>query len=393
MKKNYVLDTNALLEDPNCITVLRNGEENGVAIPLHVILELDKLKRDPRLGHLVAAAVDGIFQNLDNISLLRRPEDEAKIDSGDMAILREIRQSNIEDPILVTNDRILQIIARMGGVQSQEYKSSHPFQSDSQLYTGFVEVGEEVLANSFQWIEGKPVYHSPQGDKLIEYTHEVWKVKPRSIYQNLAFELLLDDHLDLVTLQSEAGYGKTFLALASAFFLVLQRKLYEKIYIVKPMVEIGAKMGYLPGDVDEKMEPYIRYLRALVNKLHLLRPVERIFDKNEADHSKFDADKFEILPLAFIRGMNIENAIVIIDETQNLSRMEIRSLLTRMGENVKCYCLGDTRQVDNPYLNESNNALNWIVRKLKGTENYGHLVLKGAKSRGPICDAVLKSGL
>ncbi len=393
MKKNYVLDTNALLEDPNCITVLRNGEENGVAIPLHVILELDKLKRDPRLGHLVAAAVDGIFQNLDNISLLKRPEDEARIDTGDMAILREIRQSTLTDPILVTNDRILQIIARMGGVQSQEYKSSHPFQSDSQLYTGFVEPGEEPLPNSFQWIEGKPVYHSPQGEKVIEYTHEVWKVKPRSIYQNLAFELLLDDHLDLVTLQSEAGYGKTFLALASAFFLVLQRKLYDKIYVVKPMVEIGAKMGYLPGDVDEKMEPYIRYLRALVNKLHLLRPVERIFDKNALDHSKFDADKFEILPLAFIRGMNIENAVVIIDETQNLSRMEIRSLLTRMGENVKCYCLGDTRQVDNPYLNESNNALNWIVRKLKGTENYGHLVLKGAKSRGPICDAVLKSGL
>ena len=393
MKKNYVLDTNALLEDPNCITVLRNGEENGVAIPLHVILELDKLKRDPRLGHLVAAAVDGIFQNLDKISLLRRPEDEARVDTGDMAILREIRQSTLTDPILVTNDRILQIIARMGGVQSQEYKSSHPFQSDSQLYTGFVEPGEESLPNSFQWIDGKPVYHSSQGDKAIEYTHEVWKVKPRNIYQNLAFELLLDDHLDLVTLQSDAGYGKSFLALASAFFLVLQRKLYEKIYIVKPMVEIGAKMGYLPGDVDEKMEPYIRYMRALVSKLHQLRPVERIFDKNAVDHTKFDPDKFEILPLAFIRGMNIENAVVIIDETQNLSRMEIRSLLTRMGENVKCYCLGDTRQVDNPYLNESNNALNWIVRKLKGTENYGHLVLKGAKSRGPICDAVLKSGL
>jgi len=159
------------------------------------------------------------------------------------------------------------------------------------------------------------------------------------------------------------------------------------------MVEIGTKMGYLPGDVDEKMEPYIRYLRALVSKLHLMRPAERIFDKNVVDHSQFAADKFEILPLQFIRGMNIENALVIVDETQNLSRMEIRALLTRMGENVKCYCLGDTRQVDNPYLNESNNALNWIVRQLKGTENYGHLVLKGAKSRGPICDAVLKSGL
>ena len=107
----------------------------------------------------------------------------------------------------------------------------------------------------------------------------------------------------------------------------------------------------------------------------------------------FNTEKFEILPLAFIRGMNIEDAVVIIDETQNLSRMEIRALLTRMGENTRCFCLGDTRQVDNPYLNESNNALNWIVRMMKGFDNYGHLVLRGAKSRGPVTDMVLKSGL
>ena len=109
--------------------------------------------------------------------------------------------------------------------------------------------------------------------------------------------------------------------------------------------------------------------------------------------SKFDSNKFEILPLAFIRGMTIEDSVVIIDEAQNLSRTEMRALLTRMGENVKCIVLGDTRQVDNPYLNESNNALNWIVRMMRGIPNYAHLVLKGHRSRGPICDAVLKSGL
>lgn len=393
MKKNYVLDTNALLEDPNCIEVLRNGEENRVGIPLQVILELDKLKKEPRVAHLVAAAVDSIHRNLDSVDILRRPGDEDRSDSPDMVILREVREGGLDDPILVTNDRILQIIAKMRGVRSQEYRSSHPYQSDSQAYTGFVEPGEAPLPNSFEWSEGRPVYHGRGGDKIIEYTHEVWKVKPRTVYQNLAFELLLDEHLDLVTLQSEAGYGKTFLALAAAFLLVLQQKRYDKIYIVKPMVEIGAKMGYLPGDVDEKMEPYIRYLRALISKLHQMRPAERIFEKTESPHTKFNPDKFEVLPLAFIRGMNIEDAVVIVDETQNLSRMEIRALLTRMGENVKCYCLGDTRQVDNPYLNESNNGLNWIVRCLKGAENYGHLVLRGAKSRGPICDAVLHSGL
>ena len=91
--------------------------------------------------------------------------------------------------------------------------------------------------------------------------------------------------------------------------------------------------------------------------------------------------------------MNIENAFVVIDEAQNLARSEVRALLTRMGEGVKCFCLGDTRQVDNPYLNESNNGLNWVVKKLKGYKNYAHMVLKGEKSRGPITDIVLKSKL
>jgi len=176
-------------------------------------------------------------------------------------------------------------------------------------------------------------------------------------------------------------------------YMTLEQKRFDKIYVLKPMIEIGSKMGYLPGDVDEKMEPYVRYLYGLVNKLHGMRPANKVFQEAKDPASKFDPSKFEILPLAFIRGMTIEDAVVIIDETQNLSRTEIRALLTRMGENVKCICLGDTRQVDNPYLNESNNALNWIVSMMKGIPNYAHLVLKGHRSRGPICDAVIKSGL
>jgi PhoH-like ATPase len=392
MKKCYVLDTNALLEDPGCIRTLRNGRDNIIGIPFHVILELDRLKREPRLQHLVTAAVDAINQNLEGIAILRKSGGSHN-GNTDLAILEEIEQGGMQDPIFVTNDRMRQLFARLNGIRSQEFRDANPFQSESQLYTGFIAHGEDPVPNSFQWAEGKPVYHKGDIRKTIDYEHEVWKVRPRSIYQNLAFELLLDEELDLVTLQSEAGYGKTFLALASALYLVLQRKRFSKIFIVKPMIEIGEKMGYLPGDINEKMEPYINYLRALVLKLHQLRPAERLFMKNEPGAMKFNADKFEILPLAFIRGMNIDDAVVIIDETQNLSRAEARALLTRMGENVRCYCLGDTRQVDNPYLNESNNALNWIVRKFRNQTNYGHLVLKGSKSRGPICDLVLKTGL
>lgn len=393
MKKSYVLDTNVLLEDPKCIEILRNGEENAIGIPFHVILELERLKKEPRLKHLVDAAVDTIRQNLDAIQILRDGNGHALAEHDDLQIVHEVLEGGMKDPILVTNDRILQLIAGVSGLRSQEFKGSHPFESESQRFTGFVDREEDLAPNCFLWKEGKPVYNSANGLKVIEYEHEVWKVRPRSIYQNLAFEMLLDEHLDLLTLQSEAGYGKTYLALASAFYLVLERKLFDKIFVVKPMIEIGEKMGYLPGGIEEKMEPYIKYLQALIGKLHRLRPAERIFDKADPARIKLNPDKFEILPLAFIRGMNIEDAIVIVDETQNLSRSEARALLTRMGENVRCFCLGDTSQVDNPYLNESNNALNWIVRMLRGQRNYGHLVLKGARSRGPICDVVLKTGL
>jgi PhoH-like ATPase len=393
MKKNYVLDTNVLLEDPLCIEILRNGGENCIGIPFHVLLELDRLKKEPRLTHLVAAAVEAIRKNLDAVQILHPNGRDPAPDHMDLQILREAVKGGLEAPILVTNDRILQVMASVTGLNSQEFKSSHPFQSESQRYTGFVEESEDPPPNSFQWKEGKPVYHCQDGPKIIEYEHEVWKVKPRNVYQNLAFEMLLDENLDILTLQSEAGYGKTYLALATALYLVLERKLFDKIIVVKPMIEIGEKMGYLPGGVEEKMEPYVRYLVALLNKLHRLRPAERIFDKADPSHTRLNADKFEILPLAFIRGMNIEDAVVIVDETQNLSRLETRALLTRMGENVRCFSLGDTSQVDNPYLNDSNNGLNWIVRMLKGSRNYGHLVVKGARSRGPICDAVLKSGL
>lgn len=392
MKKSYVLDTNVLLEDPNCISTLRNGEDNDIAIPFNVILELDKLKKEPRLKHLVSKAIDLIHANLEHVRILRNGELDPN-GHADLQLLREVREGGIEAPILVTNDRILQLMARMSGIESQEFKDSLPFESESQQFTGFVEAGKPPIVNSFQWVDGRPVMHMKDGSKTIDYEHVVWNVRPRNAYQNLAFELLLADHIDILTLQSDAGYGKTFLALAAALYLVLERKRYEKIYVVKPMIEVGRQMGFLPGDVTEKMEPYIKYLRALTGKLHRQRPANRIFRDPESIPAKFNPDKFEVLPLAFIRGMNIEDAIVIVDETQNLSRTEARALLTRMGENVRCYCLGDTRQVDNPYLNESNNALNWIVRKMQGLDNYAHLVLKGAKSRGPICDAVLQTGL
>ena len=216
---------------------------------------------------------------------------------------------------------------------------------------------------------------------------------PRTVYQNLALELMTSEEIPIVSIQSEAGYGKSHLALASALYLTLEKKRFNKIYVVKPMIEIGQKLGFLPGSLREKMEPYNKYISDLVLKLHGVRPANKLFLDAQAYPPLYDPKRFELLPLAYIRGMNIENAVIIVDEMQNLSRSECRSLLSRMGENVKCICLGDTRQIDNPYLNRDNNGLNWVVKKFKGNRLYAHLVLKGEKSRGPITDLVIRTGL
>lgn len=393
--KRFVVDTNVLIENPRCLKALQNGNENQIILPYTVLEELDSLKKDQRIAHLVSQTI-AIIEADPSIFLLKPlPPAHQSGTSHDNRILKEIVEGNLEDPILVTNDRVMRIKARLFNIKSESYRDANPFQSESQLYTGFLEPGATPIPNCFQWEKGTVQFYDDSGPRPLDYQHQIRGVTPRNVYQNLALELMLNPSIDLTTIQSEAGYGKTFLALCAALYLTLELKSnpFRKIYLVKPVVEIGAKMGYLPGNLDDKMAPYTRYVHDLLSKLHDIRPAKRIFLNQDDEPVKLNPKKFEILPIAYIRGMNLENAVVIVDEMQNLSRIETRSLLTRMGEGVKCYCLGDTRQVDNPYLNASNNGLNWVVKKFKGMKNYGHIVLKGEKSRGPITDMVLKSGL
>jgi PhoH-like ATPase len=279
------------------------------------------------------------------------------------------------------------------GIRTQEFRESKPFQSLSQLYTGFVNYREDKPANCFWWDDSGKLWYEGSGATL-DYEHTPWGVRPRNPYQNCAMELMLDKGIDVVTLQSEAGFGKTHIALACAFELALQKpKDYNKIFIFKPVIEIGERLGFLPGDEHEKLAPYMRGITDLIMKLHEHRPANALFLDAKSAKPEFNPKKIEIISINFIRGINIEDAVVIIDEAQNLTRYETRALLTRMGEHVKCFVLGDTNQVDHPYLNAFNNGLNWIVTKFKGQRNYGHMVLKGSRSRGPITDLVLKTNL
>lgn len=393
--KNYVIDTNVLLDDPDALVKLRNGNENKVFIPYHVLLELNKFKKNPKLGPLVSRVIGHLSATPDQFTVLKA-DTVAEPYEGlvDRFILDEIDASGLSEPILVTNDRVFQIQANIRGIRSETYRDSAPSKVEAEQFTGFVGDVSTSLPNSFRWNDtGKPVFMGASGEKTIDYQHKIWNITPRNVYQNLALELMNNPDIQVVSIQSAAGYGKSFLALATALYLVFERKTHDKIYLVKPTIEIGQKLGYLPGKLEEKMEPYTRYISELVFKLHHLRPANRLFVSSDEMPPRYNPKRFEILPLGYIRGMNIENAVVIVDEMQNLSRPECRALLSRMGEGVKCFCLGDIHQVDNPYLNIENNGLNWVVSKFKGSKIYAHLVLKGDKSRGPITDLVIRSGL
>ena len=394
MKKNYVLDTNILMDSENCIDILRNGEENNIFIPATVIEELDKLKRDSSKRHQVTRAVKVLKENAEHITIIRNG---VLHDSNDNFILKEIvsNEDKATDPIFVTNDELLRFKAQQMGIESEGFKDSNPFQSESQRYTGFVNVdeGETLEKNCFYWKEGRLHFNNHYGEDKVVGDNEVWKVSPRTPYQKAAIELINNDDIDLVTIQSEAGFGKTFIALASMFQQVFEAKKYKKIYIFKANIEIGKELGFLPGDLNAKMYPYFRPIQDLMEKLHDLRPANRAWEDSTVNTPELNRKTVEMLPINFLRGMNIDNAIVLIDEVQNLGRDEMRTVLSRMGENVKVICTGDVRQIDNIHLNQENNGLNWMVRLFRGQNNYGHVVLGGNKSRGPIADLVRESGL
>ena len=278
-KKQYIIDTNVLLEDPNALFKLRNGNENSVFIPYHVLLELDKLKKNSKLAHIIARVIRYLTDNPEQYQILNSSDIAPKYSKlADHHILDEIQQSGLTQPILVTNNKIFQLQARLRGIQSEIYKEAVPFKSEAEYFTGFVSDRNEAVPNAFMWNDrGKPVFFGIQGEKLIDYQHRVWKVTPRNVFQNLALELMTNRDIHIVSIQSEAGYGKSYLALATALYLVLEKKSHEKIYLIKPMIEIGQKLGYLPGRIDEKMEPYTRYIIDLMIKLHRLRAANKIF--------------------------------------------------------------------------------------------------------------------
>lgn len=402
--KTYFLDTNILIDNPDAVQLLSDGNQNKVLISYYVLNELDNLKKDPKLNYVVAQVVKNLKENSDKFEIIGYHLDRSFKNIDDL-MLQQILTLNNENLILVTKDNILQLKAKSLKINCEDLKRSDPFcDTTNGDYTGIFEQIDEttqLVDNCFYWDCGRLYfYRKDQEAKSIHYTNNVWKVQPKNFYQNAFFELGLCEDIDIMTIQGNAGTGKTFLSLALAFYHVLEKKNFHKIYLTKAMYEIGMQLGFLPGTVDEKMGPYMLYIESLIGKLSNLRPCDRIYGKSDSKSPEeksrektYNPRKFEILPINYVRGRDIEDAFVIIDEIQNLSRPEVRTLLSRFGENVKCICIGDVSQIDNPYLDKHNNGLNWIMKKCKGQKNYAHLTIKSDKYRGPICELVVKTGL
>ncbi len=427
-KKIFVLDTSVILHDHN---VLDCFEENDIAIPITVLEELDNFKRGNDTKNYEAREFIRILDRLSNTYTLQdwipiNGEDKGKfkiilendtnkadavkifgnkndhhILNAALSLKNTAKDSKV---ILVSKDINLRLKAKALNITAEDFETGK-IDRDSTLYTGkqLVEnveseyinklykqgnisdtdvIKDKRTANGFYIMKnGKSSvlsYYNPLDDCLERVEKQyVYGIKPRNAEQTFALHALLNPDIKLVTLQGVAGTGKTLLALASA---LEQHNLYHQIVLARPIVPLSNKdIGYLPGNADEKINPYMQPL------FDNLKFIKNQFGQNEKKYRKIeemeDEGKLNISALAFIRGRSLSNVIFIVDEAQNLTPHEVKTIITRAGENTKIIFTGDVFQIDTPYLDEQSNGLSYLIDRLKGNELFAHITLeKGERS-------------
>ncbi len=422
-KKIYVLDTSVLLHDHQAIT---NFGENNVAIPITVLEELDKFKVGNDSKNYSAREVIRFIDKLSGESSLQEwislgshhgkfkialesnpreinAEYVYSIGKNDHKIINAALYLKETEPKfevkLVTKDINMRIKAKALGITAEDYATGKvdPSELDKSGTYTIDNVDSEVIRQIFT--RGKIDEDGILGDKKIpngyyilksgktsslvvydETTQQieriekefVYGIKPKNAEQAFAFHALLNNNIKLVALQGVAGTGKTLLALASA---LEQSKLYQQIILARPIVPLSNKeIGFLPGDANDKISPYMEPL------WDNLKFIKSQFGENEKKHRAIiemeQQGKIVITPLAFIRGRSLSNILFIVDEAQNLTPHEIKTIITRAGENTKIIFTGDVHQIDTPYLDEHSNGLAYLIDKLKGQELFSHVKLE-----------------
>jgi PhoH-like ATPase len=426
MKKNYVLDTNVLLHDPHAIF---RFEDNNVIIPIYVIEEVDQFKREGsergRNARSIARLLDELRERggslakgvgLDSGGSLRVavPSKRLTLPSAidhtamDQAILQtafDVRENDGGHvTVFVTMDTNLRIRADALGMVSQTYENQRV--EFDRLTSGIVDLELDSEEIDMFFREGKltprdplPAPNScilmrdrtnPSHTALGRYDASkrailalrvpregVMAVRPRNKEQSFALDLLLDESIRLVTLVGKAGTGKTLLALAAGLKRTVEDGAYSRILVSRPVMPLGRDIGFLPGDVDEKLNPWMQ---------PIFDNLEFLFSTGSRKGPRaymelLESGQIQVEPLTYIRGRSIPQQFIVVDEAQNLTPHEVKTIITRSGDGTKIVLTGDPGQIDNPYVDSASNGLTIAAERFRGEKLAAHIVLaKGERS-------------
>lgn len=434
LKKTFVLDTNVILIDPMAIF---RFHKNDVFVPLIVVEEVDRFKKDQnengRNARHFSRIVDDLRKRgplmkgvtLDNGGTLIISIDK-QMDSGTDVLDLSINDNQIlasalhlkeigADVHLITKDINLRLKADILGITAEDYGKKDV--KLEELYMGYkylpvpkVKLDEYEKSRFLQLtnaeeLEIQPneylIVHEEGNDRrrilgrysktklgivpLIPMREGVWGVYPKNMEQQFALDALLNDEIKLVTLVGKAGTGKTLLAIAAGLEMTINQEKYSRLLVSRPIQPMGKDLGYLPGDVNDKLGPWMQ---------PIFDNMDFLFDQRRAGTNSSYVDLMDhgllhIEPLTYIRGRSIPGQYMIVDEAQNLSPHEVKTIVTRAGEGTKIVLTGDCQQIDSPYLDEINNGLAYVVERLKTEEIIAHTMLTVGE-RSPLSEVASK---
>ncbi len=442
MQKNFVLDTNVLLHDP---LAMLHFADNLVVIPIYVLEEIDQFKKElselGRNAREVCRRLDAFRKDGHHLSdgVTLPSGGHLRVVLGGREVPSAIRTSQLADnmilgvalevrdgtpdtqTILVTKDVNLRIRADAMGLTAEDYDVEQI--SIEELYSGHAEYTLSAAAINTFYQESKLSLDAlmaelcaARGEKNGSpkiYTNQylllrsqdnpnqtalgrvdrqqnavvpvrklregVWGIRPRNKEQHFALDILLNDEVKLVTLVGKAGTGKTLLAIAAGLQKVAEEKIYHRLLVSRPIFPLGRDIGYLPGTIEEKLNPW---MQPIYDNVELLLGLSKQEKKEGRSYRELvDLGYMEIEPLTYIRGRSIPNQFMIVDEAQNLTPHEVKTIITRAGDNTKIVLTGDPYQIDNPYVDSTNNGLTTVVERFKGEPLAGHVSLtKGERS-------------
>jgi PhoH-like ATPase len=461
MRKTFVLDTNVLLHDPAALT---RFQDNHVVVPIEVVEEIDRFKRDPSEKGRNARQISRLLDDLrgkgnlaEGVTIddstggtlkvvfcraetLAQLPPELRSGNGDNNILAVALEQRLQEVmgsrtpvVLVTKDTNLRIKADAVGLTAQDYTSDKVAIDD--LYPGFCELWVAAeLMDQVKTASGLPLSALPplpskstggattgdaaaptlvanEGVTLVDQIQpnhtllarydgrdkalhplqrvnkaKLGRIQPRNREQTFALDLLLDPAVQLVTLIGKAGTGKTLLALAAGLNQVADEHLYDRLLVTRPVIPLGKEIGFLPGDLEEKMGPW---MQPIIDNLDFLlgghegplstRGSQRGNRSNWEDLKAMGL--LEVEAISYIRGRSIPRQFMVVDEAQNLTPHEVKTIVTRVGQGTKIVLTGDPYQIDNPYVDAESNGLTWLVERFKGQTLAGHVTLsRGERS-------------